>query len=179
MINLNFSYLLESSFCLLLFMIIYRWLISGLTHFAWMRFYLLTSLVLSLVLPFVIIPFHWNLNLIPAGSFSNPMVMQAKQTLPEVANNNLHPSRADEKVSIVLILFYSVFAVYVVGVFYKLYLFAGNLINIYKLVKKSSKVKEEKYWIVDITGTLPAFSFFNYIFIIKPTNIFLPGNYKL
>jgi hypothetical protein len=33
------------------------------------------------------------------------------------------------------------------------------------LIKKSSKVKEENYWIVFIKNEIPAFSFFNYIFI--------------
>jgi hypothetical protein len=54
---------------------------------------------------------------------------------------------------------------YVIGILYKTHLFARNLIKINRLMKESSKVKEGKYWIVHLNSEIPAFSFFNFIFI--------------
>jgi hypothetical protein len=51
MTNSFVYYVLESSICLLLFLMVYRLLIANLTHFSWMRIYLLIGVILSLILP--------------------------------------------------------------------------------------------------------------------------------
>ena len=71
MINSIIYYVLESTVCLLLFLMVYRLLIANLTHFSWMRVYLLISVTLSLVLPLIIIPIHWRSSIIPSDFFYN------------------------------------------------------------------------------------------------------------
>ncbi|HZK62212.1 MAG TPA: hypothetical protein VFC41_09040, partial [Anaerovoracaceae bacterium] len=71
MTNSFIYYVLESSVCLLLFLMVYRMLIANLTHFSWMRIYLLISVTLSLILPLLIIPIHWSSSIIPSTLFNN------------------------------------------------------------------------------------------------------------
>lgn len=165
MVNLIFNYLLESSLCLILFMATYRILFANRTNFSWMRFYLLVSMALSLILPLIIIPMEWSAKLIPADSFPNTFLMQAKLTTTTVVNNNPNLIQADSGISMLKMILFSTFIIYVIGVIYKSYLFVRNLIKMNGFIKKNSKVKEENYWIVCLKSEMPAFSFFNYIFI--------------
>jgi len=165
MVNLIFNYLLESSLCLIVFMATYRILISDRTNFSWMRFYLLVSLALSLILPLIIIPIEWSAKLIPTDSFSNTFLMQVKQATTTVVNNTPNLIQATSGISILKMILFIAFMVYVIGITYKSYLFVRNLIKISGLIKKSSKVREDNYWIVCLKSEIPAFSFFNYIFI--------------
>jgi hypothetical protein len=56
-------------------------------------------------------------------------------------------------------------AVYIIGLLYKAYSFARNLRSIQKCVKQNPKVREDRFWLVDLNEKVPPFSFFNYIFI--------------
>ena len=71
MTNSFIYYVLESSICLLLFLMVYRLLIANLTHFSWMRIYLLISVILSLILPLLIIPIHWRTSIPPFINLNN------------------------------------------------------------------------------------------------------------
>ncbi|MES2680927.1 MAG: M56 family metallopeptidase [Bacteroidota bacterium] len=165
MVNLIFNYLLESSICLILFTVTYRILVANTTNFSWMRFYLLVSMALSLLLPFIIIPIEWSARLLPTTSMANTFLIQAKQTAGAVVNNNPDIIPAHSGISILQMILFIAFTAYMIGIIYKSYLFVRNLIKINGLIKKSSKVKEENYWLVCLKGEIPAFSFFNYIFI--------------
>jgi hypothetical protein len=55
--------------------------------------------------------------------------------------------------------------IYILGAIYKSVLLLGNINKILTLIKKNVKKKEGAYIIVDTDIELPAFSFFNYIFI--------------
>lgn len=165
MVNLIFNYLLESSLCLVLFMVTYRILIANSTDFSRMRFYLLVSMALSLILPLMIIPIEWSAKLIPTDPFPNTFLMQAKLTVHTVVNNNPNLIHANSGMSILKMILSIAFMAYVIGVIYKSYLFARNLIKMNDFIRKSAKVKERNYWIVCLKGEIPAFSFFNYIFI--------------
>jgi cell division protein FtsL len=56
-------------------------------------------------------------------------------------------------------------AVYIIGLLYKAYNFTRNLRSIQKCVKQNPKVREGRFWLVDLNEKVPPFSFFNYIFI--------------
>ena len=168
MLTMLFNYLLESSLCLILFMATYRMLIANLTHFSWIRFYLISSVILSLVLPLIIIPIHWQSKLISAESFTNALQLTAKQTGTVFTNNYAaNSSPTNSWFSIQLIIVYCLLTVYLIGFLYKTYSFTKNLKNIYYFIKKNPKIKEANYWIVSFKGEIPAFSFFNFIFINK------------
>ncbi len=165
MVNLIFNYLLESSLCLVLFIVTYRILMANSTNFSWMRFYLLVSMVLSLILPLIVIPIEWSSKLIPTVSFPNTFLMLNEQAATTVVNNNPNLIQANSGISILKAVLFIAFITYVIGIIYKSYLFVRNLIKINGFIKKSAKIKEENYWVVCLKSEIPAFSFFNYIFI--------------
>lgn len=166
MIHLIFNYLLESSLCLILFLVAYRILLANMTHFSWMRYYLLASMALSVILPFMIIPVEWSARLIPADSLPNTVLMQPEQAATTTIVNN-HPTltQVDSGTSILTVVLFIAFIAYMIGAIYKTYLFARSLKRIHELIKKSAKVKEENYWVVSLKSEMPAFSFFNYVFM--------------
>lgn len=161
MVNLTFKYLLESSLCLILFMITYRILITNMTNFTWMRFYLLVSMVLSLILPLITIPIGWSAKLVPTVTF----LIETKQTATTVINSNQYLIPANSGMSILKMTLFFAFIVYILGIISKSYFLIRNLMKINALIKKSFKVKEGNYWIVYLKNEIPAFSFLNYIFI--------------
>lgn len=166
MTNILVNYLLESSLCLVLFVSTYRLLISNLTHFSWMRFYLICSLTLSLVLPLIIIPIQWNSNIFSNESLSIALQLPMKSSDP-LANNPTQTNLANtpSQFTTQIMALYFILIVYLAGVIFKLYSFLKNLNIIIGFIKKNSKIKEANYWIVDLKNQVPAFSFFNYIFI--------------
>ena len=166
MTNSFIYYVLESSICLLLFLMVYRFLIANLTHFSWMRIYLLISVILSLILPLLILPIHWSTSIHPFSHFNNfnfltnvqPGGYSEGQTLSEGFRN----SNGSDLQQGILIL---VIAVYMVGLLYKAFNFARNLRSIEKCIKQNRKVRDGRFWLVELIDKVPPFSFFNYIFI--------------
>ncbi len=165
MVHLIFRYFLEGSLCLILFMAAYRVLIANITDFSWMRAYLLVSTVLSLCLPFIILPMEWSGKLISTESVANVFLPQARQSVDAVVNGSANIIQAGPGISIMKIVLFIAFAVYLIGVSYTSYLFVRNLLKIRGFIKKNAKVKEGEYWIVCLTNEIPAFSFFKYIFM--------------
>jgi hypothetical protein len=166
MTNSFIYYVLESSICLLLFLMVYRLLIANLTHFSWMRIYLLISVILSLILPLLILPIHWRTSIHPFINLNNfnfltgaqPGGYSEGQPLSSGFSNNLG-SNLQVRMIILAI------AGYIVGLLYKAFNFGRNLRSIQKCVKQNPKVREGRYWLVDLNEKVPPFSFFNYIFI--------------
>jgi beta-lactamase regulating signal transducer with metallopeptidase domain len=156
-------YLTESSICLILFALAYRIYISKLTHFSLSRIYILSSLILSFVIPFIIIP----IKSIPKFvSFNRAFLFLESQTSPlvpeSIAVNNISNNPGIEVFQYSLILF---LIIYCIGFIYKAHQLFNNLKIIYYFSKQNPKEKERKYQIVSIKNEMPAFSFFNYIFI--------------
>jgi hypothetical protein len=166
MTNSFIYYVLESSICLLLFLMVYRFLIANLTHFSWMRIYLLISVILSLILPLLILPIHWSTSIHPFSHFINfnfltdtqPGGYSEGQTLSEGFRNS-NGSDLQQGILILII------AVYMVGLLYKAFNFARNLRSIEKCIKQNPKVRDGRFWLVELIDKVPPFSFFNYIFI--------------
>ena len=163
MVNPILKYLLESSLCLIVFTATYWFLIARGTNFPWMRFYLLVSMALSLILPFIFIPTEWTVKL--SDSFPRTFLTEIAQTTTGLATTDSDATEALSRFSPLSLLLYFAFTVFVLGVIYKLYHFVTSLIQIYNLISKAPKVKEENFWIVSLKNEIPGFSFFNYIFI--------------
>jgi hypothetical protein len=130
-----------------------------------MRFYLLASTALSLILPFIILPMELSTKIISTNSFPDTFLMRSQKAATTVVNQNSTIIQANSGISLLEVILFTDFIVYVIGFIYKSYLFGKNLIKMNALIKKSAKVKEEKYWIVSLKSEVPAFSFFNYIFM--------------
>jgi len=180
MTNSFIYYVLESSICLLLFLTVYRLLIANLTHFSWMRIYLLISVILSLILPLVIIPIQWNSSIHTANLFNNSGFLTGNrsagnyygQTLSDGSRNNIGAILIN---GIVISL---IAAAYLFGLLYKGYNFARNLRSIQKCIKQNPKVREDRFWLVDLNEKVPPFSFFNYIFITNSYQSYQPMSYN-
>jgi beta-lactamase regulating signal transducer with metallopeptidase domain len=131
-----------------------------------MRIYLLISVILSLILPLLILPIHWSTSIHPFSHFNNfnfltnvqPGGYSEGQTLSEGFRN----SNGSDLQQGILIL---VIAVYMVGLLYKAFNFARNLRSIEKCIKQNRKVRDGRFWLVELIDKVPPFSFFNYIFI--------------
>jgi hypothetical protein len=159
-------YVLESSICLLLFLMVYRLLISNLTHFSWMRIYLLVSVILSLILPLVILPVQWNSTHHAADLFNNFSFLTGSKTAGFNADQSLTGEVTNTSgVALLHGMFVLLIVVYLSGLFYKAYNFAGNLRSIQKCITQNPKIRQGRFWFVDLDEKVPPFSFFNYIFI--------------
>jgi hypothetical protein len=161
MTNSIIYYVLESTVCLLLFLLVYRLLIANLTHFSWMRIYLLISVTLSLVLPLIIIPIHWRSSIIPSTLFNNYHLLLGNQPDGYSSTQSFNNSGIDIKQGLIFFLI----AIYIIGLLYNAYNFAKNLRSIQKCIKQNPKVRDGGFWFVDLNEIMPPFSFFNYIFI--------------
>lgn len=158
-------YLLESSISLLLFIAVYRLLIARLTCFSLMRFYLITSVVLSLVLPLIHIPVQWNTTINLSELLTNSVLMQAGNHDGATATGQVAvslPLSITGLKSIVLII---LMLAYIIGVFVKSSVLIRNLKGIIRLIRYNPMTLDGKYRIVEINIAMPAFSFLNYIFL--------------
>ena len=166
MINSFFYYALESSICMLLFWAVYRLLISDLTHFLWLRFYLMASLVLSLILPLLIIPINWNSNLQTSSLFSSIDFSPENQS-GRILDEHLLPlgGQQGQPINVLQGLLYIILAVYGVGLVLMTSRFIRKLISIHRLISQNPKKRDGNFWIVDLKDDMPPFSFFNYIFL--------------
>ena len=164
MTNSFIYYVLESSICLLLFLMVYRLMIARLTHFSWMRIYLLISVILSLILPLVIIPIQWNSSIHTANLLINSDFLTGNRF---IGFNDSHNLSDDSRNSIGAALLQGMvillIAVYIFGLLYKGFNFARNLRSIQRCIKQNPKIREGRFWLVDLNEKVPPFSFFNYI----------------
>ena len=164
MTNALINYLLESSVCLIILLTVYKVLLSKLTYFNWMRFYLILSLVLSIILPIVILPVNWG------TSYPLPKVFEnVRLFLGNTPSFQKNPLTTDNQQIIgfdIRHLIYSVMVfIYVAGVIYKMGILVWNLNLIIRYIKQNPITIEENYRVVRISNSIPPFSFLNFIFI--------------
>jgi hypothetical protein len=163
MINSIIFYLLESTVCLFLFLIVYRLLFANLTHFSWMRVYLLISVFLSLVLPLIIIPIHWQSSIRHSDLYDSYRLIFGNQLNGFSSAQSINNSGTDRQQFLLIL----IIGLYVIGLLYKSYNFTRNLQTIRTCIKQNPKVWDGGYCFVNVNNIIPPFSFFNYIFITK------------
>ena len=166
MTNSIIYYVLESTFCMLLFLLIYRLLIANLTHFSWMRIYLLSSVILSFILPLLILPIKWNSSINHSDLFNISNFLTGNQADGYYGSQTFINDHGNNKASyiqqgIILLLF----AAYITGLLHKTYNFVRNIRSIRNCIRQNAKVREGRFWFVELNEKVPPFSFFNYIFI--------------
>ena len=159
-------FLIESSIYLLFFLIIYRLFISNLTYFNWMRFYLLVSISLCLILPFIEIPVNWTNSVFGNSHFGNTALLNLMNPLKVSSADTLEPGiHSLSNFNGWEILVFIISVIYFCGVIYKLMLLLSNLLKIRLCILKNTKQKEGKFWIINTDRQVVAFSFFHFIFI--------------
>ncbi|WKN43527.1 M56 family metallopeptidase [Tunicatimonas pelagia] len=175
--NTVLLYLLESSVYLLVLGLVYKWLLSRQTHFTWMRAFLLSLVVASLVLPLLPTPATWFSKLINPEivepAVSNPIFTLNWLTPSSVLNSPTATSETASLISLPLLLL----VVYSVGFSYRLLVFGVNLTKIRKSIVCSTKRREGNYWLVNLSHKEPTFSFLNYVFISSQST-FTPAEYQ-
>lgn len=58
-----------------------------------------------------------------------------------------------------------VISAYIIGLLNKAYNFGRNLRSIQYCIKQNPRVREGRFWLIELVDKVPPFSFFNYIFI--------------
>jgi len=163
-----FVYLIEVSFCLILLYLCYILLIKNDTFYKLKRYYLLLSLVISIIIP-----------QLPSIPFSK----EFEQKITSFAPNNKDYSNYKDKFEKVVFgnfpvqpkdisstydpyaFFVILFVVYILGILLMLFRLANNIFQILKLVGRNNKEPFGKYTIVHHDDDYPTFSFLRYIFL--------------
>jgi beta-lactamase regulating signal transducer with metallopeptidase domain/thiol-disulfide isomerase/thioredoxin len=185
------AYILKSSLSLLIIFGLYWFLLRNEKLFIFNRFFLVLSIVFSLIVPFINIPVNFQItqtlgqtiekfdnipgNNIPSNIQSNipfsniPDYNSSQNTLKQSTDqsfNNVKPSRINYPVILLII--------YISGVLLFLFRFFKNIYFINKLIKTSEKISYEGHRIVLINYQINPYCFFNTIFINKQD--YLNGN---
>ncbi|MDF1696312.1 MAG: M56 family metallopeptidase [Saprospiraceae bacterium] len=151
------QYLLESSFCLVVFYVFYLWFLKRETYFQFNRFYLISTALLSLVIPIINIDFN-STNHIAGAEQLYPFLYQVndiqigiQQTISQ-EYNILHISIADV-----------INWVYLFGLFVMCIKLFSGLFKLFGIINRSPKLKDKNHTLL-ISEDVPAASFFSYIF---------------
>ncbi|GAA4294232.1 M56 family metallopeptidase [Aestuariibaculum suncheonense] len=151
-------YVIQTIAFQLFFLLIYDVFLKRETFFNWNRMYLIGTMILSVLLPFVklevfkeVIPKEYVIQL-PAviiGEVSSDVVEGANQVNTTLASN---------PVSYVYLLFY-------LGLAIAIMTFGFKLFKILKLILNSPKTSSERLVIIKLINSNSAFSFFKYVFL--------------
>lgn len=147
-------YLTEANIYLLVFYLCYRLVLAGNTHYTLSRVYLLTSCIISFIIPLTqisaLIP-----NVQEVQTFT-----QASYVLP-AANLNIPVQKQSFEFSVENILPY----IYIAGALIAAIVFAVRLWRLFKITKAGKTCKYGNYQRIDLPDQKTAFSFFNYLYI--------------
>lgn len=168
MLYSTFQYLIESTSYLILFLLIYRLFIAGLTHFTWMRVYLLVSLFLCLILPLITLPANWHHVLPGSSSIGKPLNYTFLNINPDLSSgNSMNATLESKHISLGGILAFLLITIYLSGALFRLYQLAKKLLHIRSSIRQHHREKMGNYWLIQVKSQIPACSFLNYIFINK------------
>lgn len=162
-----FLYLLEAGICLSLFYLIYWILIKDDTFHKLKRYFLLLSVVISLIIP-----------VLPATNLTKAI---EKTILPERNENVTYTSTHDNFEKLVLsdiltqpayktvekkpVSYFSILiSIYIMGAGYMFFRLINNLYQILSMAGRSKRETCGKYTIVILSDDYPTFSFLRYIF---------------
>lgn len=163
-----FQYLIESSIFLIFFILIYRVCFARSTHFAWMRAYLLLSLLLTIALPLITLPGTWFHSLPGSGSIHRPLNL-AFLNSDSVSSSGIYgnTSLENNQVSLRSILVFLILGVYILGALFRLFQLTKKMNSIRNSIRQNHRIKRDEFWLIHTESKAPACSFMNYIFLNK------------
>ncbi len=147
------GYILSVTICLTLFYAFYYLVLRKHTAFVVSRLYLLFSMVASVLIPWLKIPF-------PASGPGNEVLIQTTSTLQEVViYAESIPPALDPLLTALLVIYLAGFLIFAIR-------FATQIIKIrFFLQHKDTRLQSfHDAWLVDNLGKMPTFSFLEYIF---------------
>ncbi len=164
--NSLFLYLVESSVCMIMLYWVYKYILFRDTHFEWNRYYLIISLIVSLVYPL----YHLPVSLITrsigeVGEDALVMINPfSKQTILHIKDLQYYGTETGRQLKYLTI--DNIFLiVWLSGVFrYTIELFT-KLKRIKKIKQGGQKYKDGIYTIIKCNAEFPAFSFMRYIYV--------------
>ena len=163
------AYILKSSLSLLILFGLYWFLLRKEKLFIFNRFFLVASVVFSLIVPFISIPVNFQIspkqkNIIPTYDYIMPEISSADNIIPRDMNiNQSYVGKQPSPIDISEILL----ALYTSGVILFLIRFLRNIYIIYRKVELSEKINFEGYRIILTIDKTGPYCFFSSIFLNK------------
>jgi formylglycine-generating enzyme required for sulfatase activity len=161
-----FIYIIEVSICLALFYIVYTLFASGDTFHNLKRFYLLISVVVSILIP-QLPSNQMTLKIektIVRGYTTKTDYSNYGDTFEKVVFGNVPNIFVSQNSPTRFPFIFILSIIYLIGSIYLLYKLFYNLLIIRKLITVYEKEKHGDYYIVNLTNSYSSFTFFNYIF---------------
>lgn len=143
--------ILKIILCSILFITLYKAILENERMFRFNRFYLLVSLIASVVIPFIPIPQSGNTTMV----FITNIATVETQYTSEIQPNTSSPI----SVEIVLCI------IYAIGTSYFLFVFLRNLIKLFTIIRSSEKTVCKDCTLVHLDKKIVPHSFLKYIFI--------------
>ncbi len=155
--NTFFTYLLESSICLICFYCLFFFLLKKETWFQWNRLYLMSSVLISLLIPVFNYTVNVTIDAAPILNFDNNIapvispnpIEESFYLFPFIRNNFLQ----------------IISCIYVIGFLFSTLVFIKSLLQIFSFYLKGKKERKEKVTHVLANERIGMFSFFNCIFL--------------
>ncbi len=169
MISSMLLYLLKVTVCLVVLHFFYRRYFHRLSFLGWNRFFMLSVIAISIVIPFATLPFRIVQPDLGRQISESLLVFDPlrKEALLEV--EKLPETTPESVIFSFLTIFFA--GVYLVGVLLRFFLFLKQMLKVRKIAHKATKKKEIGYTILKTQEQLPAFSFFRLLFLNQ--NFFL------
>lgn len=163
-----FVYLIEVSLCLSLLYLCYILLINNDTFYKLKRYYLLLSMVISIIIP-QLPSFQFSKEVEQKIAFFtsyNKDYSNYKDTFEKVVFGNVPVQPQDISSTYNLYAFFVIlFAVYVLGIVIMFLRLTNNIFQVLRLIGHNNKEPFGKYTIVHHDDDYPTFSFLRYIFL--------------
>jgi len=154
------QYSLEVAICWSVLYLIYICFLKKETFFSINRVYLLSSLVIGLVIPFLrLIDWHWHDDVV----LYDPLQFIAAGPHYIAASISVEPIHETSSWSILNIFL----ALYWIGVLFMMARLVKGINKIYSLYKEGQKTRKEGFTLVETNHLHLPFSFLNYVFFSK------------
>ena len=161
-------YLIESAIAFSIIYSFYKYVFFQTTYFEWNRSYFYFAVFISLIIPFI--PFPYRVDFLTK-------VYRPEYILNPLSGENLVIYRENTSIFTKIAYWLNagnylnirniLYLIYFSGVLRYTYLFINTQMDIYRLIKKSEKIKKEHWIQVKIDEDETAFSYFKYIFTGK------------
>lgn len=164
-------YLIEVTLYTCVFAICYRFLFQNLTHFDWNRWYLIFGLLISILAPFITDFIELGNN--ETSEFARFPLLKWKFEFLKLPLSNQDINKVPMQIPWpemnLAILAYLLTGIYVVGFIIRSWQLAANIFALKRLIRTGKVVEKTKHYILYEQNVLPAFSFWNHIFLHKGT----------